>query len=105
MYSKSLIRYNVLYSSNSWIVKLNNLMKQAIESGKAVFEVICPVSGTITAINEKLLEAPELINQNPYEKGWIAEIELSDFESDKDFLLDFNKYFEVLKRKVDEFHV
>ena len=76
-----------------------------VESGKAVFEVICPVSGTITAINEKLLEAPELINENPYEKGWIAEIELSDFESDKDFLLDFTKYYEVLKRKVDEFHV
>ncbi|MDF2883717.1 MAG: Glycine cleavage system protein [Clostridiaceae bacterium] len=76
-----------------------------IESGKAVFEVICPVSGTITAINEKLLESPELINENPYEKGWIAEIELSDFESDKDFLYDFSKYFEVLKRKVDEFHV
>lgn len=76
-----------------------------MESGKAVFEVICPVSGTITAINGKLLEAPELINENPYEQGWIAEIELSDFESDKDFLYDFSKYFEVLKRKVDEFHV
>lgn len=76
-----------------------------IESGKAVFEVICPVSGTITAVNEKLLEAPELINENPYEKGWIAEIELSDFENDKDLLYDFAKYFEVLKRKVDEFHV
>ncbi|MBU3161060.1 glycine cleavage system protein H [Clostridium frigoris] len=76
-----------------------------VESGKAVFEVICPVSGIITAINENLLAAPELINQNPYEKGWIAEIELSDFESDKDFLLNFTKYFEVLKRKVDEFHV
>lgn len=76
-----------------------------IESGKAVFEVICPVSGTITAVNEKLLESPELINENPYEEGWIAELELSDFESDKDFLYDFSKYFEVLKRKVDEFHV
>lgn len=76
-----------------------------IESGKAVFEIISPISGTITAINEKLLESPELINENPYEKGWIAEIELSDFENDKDFLYDFSKYFEVLKRKVDEFHV
>lgn len=76
-----------------------------VESGKAVFEIVCPVSGKITAINENLLEAPELINENPYEKGWIAEIELSDFESDKDFLYDFSKYFEILKRKVDEFHV
>ena len=76
-----------------------------IESGKAVFEVVCPVSGTITTINENLIESPELINESPYEKGWIAEIELSDFESDKDLLYDFDKYFEILKRKVDEFHV
>ena len=77
----------------------------SIESGKAVFEIVSPAGGTITAINEKLLEAPELINQNPYEQGWIAEMELSDFESDKDLLHDFDGYFPVLKRKVDEFHV
>lgn len=77
----------------------------SIESGKAVFEIISPVSGTITAINEKLLESPELINQNPYEQGWIAEMGLSDFESDKDLLHDFDGYFKVLKQKVDEFHV
>jgi len=76
-----------------------------IESGKAVFEVVSPVSGHVTAINEKLMEAPELINENPYEKGWIAEMELSDFESDKDLLYEFDKYFEILKRKVDDFHV
>ncbi|BAE85926.1 putative zinc-binding protein [Desulfitobacterium hafniense] len=76
-----------------------------IESGKAVFEIISPISGTITAINERLLEAPELINQNPYEDGWIAEMELSDFASDKELILDFEGYFPVLKRKVDEFHV
>lgn len=76
-----------------------------IESGKAVFEVVCPVSGTVTTINERLLESPELINENPYERGWIAELELTDFESDKELLYDFNKYFEIVKRKVDEFHV
>lgn len=76
-----------------------------IESGKAVFEVISPVSGTVTAINEKLLESPELVNENPYEKGWIAEIQLSNFEDDKELLLNFDEYFEKMKRKVDEFHV
>lgn len=77
----------------------------SIESGKAVFEIVSPVSGTITAVNEKLLEAPELINQNPYEQGWIAELELADFDDDKDLLHEFAGYFPVLKRKVDEFHV
>lgn len=77
----------------------------SIESGKAVFEIVCPVSGTVTAINEEILSSPELINENPYEKGWIAEMELSDIDSDMELLLDFDKYFEYLKRKVDEFHV
>ena len=77
----------------------------SIESGKAVFEIISPVTGTITAINDKLTESPELMNQNPYEQGWIMEIELSDFENDKELLHGFDGYFPVLKRKVDKFHV
>lgn len=76
-----------------------------IESGKAVYEVISPVSGTITAVNDTLSQKPELINESPYEQGWIVEIELSDFENDKDFICGFDEYFEILKRKVDEFHV
>jgi glycine cleavage system H protein len=75
-----------------------------IESGKAVFEVITPVSGKITAINEELISAPELINQNPYEKGWIAELELTDLAADKELLLDSEGYFTFMKKKVDEFH-
>lgn len=75
-----------------------------VESGKAVFEVVSPVSGKVTAVNEALSNAPELINQNPYEKGWIAEVEITDFEADRELLLDFDGYFKVLKRKVDEFH-
>jgi glycine cleavage system H protein len=76
-----------------------------IESGKAVFEVIAPVSGKVTAVNEELVNAPELINQNPYEKGWIAELALADFAGDRELLLDFEGYFKILKKKVDEFHV
>lgn len=77
----------------------------SIESGKAVFEIISPVSGTITAVNDKLMESPEFINQNPYEQGWIAELELADFEENKEFLSEFDDHFKWLKRKVDEFHV
>lgn len=77
----------------------------SIESGKAVFEIICPVSGTVTAINEQLLDNPEYINDNPYEKGWIAELKLTDFAGDKELLLDEEGYYKILKRKVDEFNV
>ena len=76
-----------------------------IESGKAVFEIISPVSGIVTAINEKLINAPEMLNQNPYEQGWVAEVELSDFAEDSDLLHKFNGYMPILKRKVDEYRV
>jgi len=71
-----------------------------IESSKSVFEVISPLSGKVISINDTLVQQPELINENPYELGWIAEIELADFESDKELLIGFDKYFEIMKRKV-----
>jgi len=71
-----------------------------IESSKSVFELISPVSGKVISINETLVQQPELINENPYELGWIAEIELSDFDSDKELITGFDKYFEIMKRKV-----
>ena len=77
----------------------------SLESSKAVFEVISPVSGIITAINTRLIQAPELLNQDPYQQGWIAEIELTDFQDDLDLLHTFASYFPVMKRKVDAYHV
>ena len=76
-----------------------------IESGKAVFEIISPVSGIVTAINKKLINAPEMLNQNPYEQGWIAELELSDFDEDCELLHNFSGYLPVMKQKVDEYRV
>lgn len=73
----------------------------SIESNKAVFEIISPVSGKVVSVNETLEQKPELINENPYELGWIAEIELTDFECDKELLIGFNKYFEIIKKKVE----
>lgn len=75
----------------------------SIESSKAVFEVISPVSGKITAINEALAESPELANEDPYEKGWIAEIALTDFENDRELLHTFDTYFPIIREKIDTF--
>jgi len=77
----------------------------SIESGKAVFEIVSPVSGIVTAINEKLITAPEMLNQNPYEQGWVAELELTDFAEDIDLLHTFSGYMPIMKRKVDEYRV
>lgn len=49
-----------------------------IESVKSVSDVYAPVSGTVVAVNDRLSDSPELINQAPYEDGWIVEVELSD---------------------------
>jgi len=49
-----------------------------LESVKAVSNVYCPVSGKVVKVNEDLSRNPELINQSPYEKGWIAVVEMKD---------------------------
>jgi glycine cleavage system H protein len=73
-----------------------------IESSKSVFELISPVSGRVISINETLIQNPELINENPFELGWIAELVLTDFENDKELLIGFDKYFEIMKKKVED---
>jgi glycine cleavage system H protein len=72
-----------------------------IESSKILIDLISPVSGKVVRINETLIQKPELINNNPYELGWIAEIELTDFERDKELLIGFDKYFAIMKKKVE----
>ncbi|CAN2195053.1 GcvH Glycine cleavage system H protein (lipoate-binding) [Candidatus Nanopelagicaceae bacterium] len=48
-----------------------------VESTKSVSEIFAPVSGRIVAINDELSNAPELINSDPYGKGWLVEIEVA----------------------------
>lgn len=62
-----------------------------IESTKATSAVISPVSGTVIEINDKLVDAPEIINEDPYGKGWIAIIEM-DNPSEIDALMDADEY-------------
>jgi glycine cleavage system H protein len=49
-----------------------------VESTKSVSDIYAPVSGTITAVNSDLADAPERLNEDPYGEGWICVIELSD---------------------------
>jgi glycine cleavage system H protein len=62
-----------------------------IESTKATSAVISPVSGKVLEINEKLADSPEIINEDPYGKGWIAIIEMDD-PSEIDALMDADEY-------------
>jgi glycine cleavage system H protein len=49
-----------------------------VESVKAVSDVIAPLSGEIIEVNEALATAPEAINEDPYESGWMVKVRLSD---------------------------
>ncbi len=74
-----------------------------VESTKAVFEVVSPVGGKIIAINSEAVDKPEIINEDPYERGWLAEIELTDFASEQELLLDGDQYLALIKKKSAEF--
>lgn len=69
-----------------------------IESTKATSSVIAPVSGTVIEVNEDLAESPEIINEDPYGKGWIAIIEM-DNESELEDLMDASVYENYLEEE------
>jgi glycine cleavage system H protein len=62
-----------------------------IESVKAAADIYSPVSGAVTAVNESLPDSPELVNQDPYGKAWMARIQLSD-PKELDGLMDAAAY-------------
>lgn len=62
-----------------------------IEAVKTVEDLLAPLSGKIVEINEKLLDSPELVNDDPYGKGWIAKLEFKD-EAELSNLLSAEEY-------------
>jgi len=62
-----------------------------IESIKAVSDLYAPVSGTVTGVNGRLLDEPELVNEDPFGDGWMLEVEPAD-ESELDDLLSAAEY-------------
>ncbi|MBP7865323.1 MAG: glycine cleavage system protein H [Acidobacteria bacterium] len=73
-----------------------------VESSKAVMEIVSPVSGRVVAVNTKLKDKPEWINEDPYGRGWIAELELTNVSEDMQFLLGPDAYAEAVRRKAME---
>jgi glycine cleavage system H protein len=62
-----------------------------VESVKAVSDVIAPLSGEILAVNQKVVDEPETVNEDPYGEGWLIRIRLGD-PSELDALLDAAAY-------------
>ena len=62
-----------------------------IDSVKASSDIYCPVSGEVVHVNEELLERPELVNESPYERGWIVKMKPSNMD-DLDSLMTTEQY-------------
>jgi glycine cleavage system H protein len=62
-----------------------------VESVKAVSDIYAPISGTVEAINDDLVETPEILNTSPYEDGWMIKIRMAD-AADADGLMDVEAY-------------
>jgi glycine cleavage system H protein len=65
-----------------------------VESVKAAADIYCPISGEVVEINEYLLENPQIINEDPYGKGWLMRIR--PFENDLKHLLSADQYSKVV---------
>jgi glycine cleavage system H protein len=62
-----------------------------VESVKAVSDLISPLSGEVLEVNEKVVDAPETVNDDPYGEGWLIRIRMSD-PSEVDVLMDADAY-------------
>jgi glycine cleavage system H protein len=69
-----------------------------VESTKSVSDVYAPLSGRVTEVNSELSDAPQLVNEDPYGKGWIFALEMSD-PSEVDGLLDAAAYGALLEEQ------
>jgi len=65
-----------------------------IESVKAASEIYMPVGGKVVEVNEELLNSPELINEDVWEKGWLIKVESDTFQEDSLGLLEYEDYKE-----------
>lgn len=68
-----------------------------VESVKSVSDVFSPVTGKITKVNKELSDSPELLNEDPYGKGWLARISLTDFKKDMEKLFTAAQYADYIK--------
>ena len=62
-----------------------------VESVKAVSDLVSPLSGEVLEVNQEVVDAPELVNEDPYGRGWLVRIRLSD-PGEVDALLDVAAY-------------
>jgi len=73
-----------------------------VESVKAVSDLVAPLGGTIEQINEEVSDKPELLNEDPYNKGWLLVMSPTNLDAELKQLMDFNKAVEWHKVQAKE---
>jgi glycine cleavage system H protein len=73
-----------------------------METIKVTLSLPAPVSGTVVEVNEALELNPEVLNQDPYGKGWLAVIEATRWDDERAGLLDPAGYFALMERQVEQ---
>ena len=69
-----------------------------VESVKAAADLYMPISGKITAVNEDLINTPELVNSDPYGAAWMIKVKINDL-TELDDLMDFDAYAKYLAER------
>jgi glycine cleavage system H protein len=73
-----------------------------LETVKANVSLFSPVSGTVVEVNPDLELSPEIINDAPYGKGWLAVVEAADWENERTKLLDPNAYLSLIRSQAEQ---
>ena len=73
-----------------------------IETIKVSVGFSSPLAGTIVEVNKQLEMYPELVNLDPYDKGWLVVVKASDWDTTRAGLLDANSYFDLMQTQIDE---
>jgi len=73
----------------------------SMESGKWVGRIYAPISGKIESINNELEDAPELINESPYEKGWMCKIKASNLQEDLKNLMKAESLSDFIRSEIE----
>lgn len=73
-----------------------------LETAKWVGPLLCPVNGKVAAVNDEVLKKPNLVNEDPYEKGWMILVTPSNLEADMAKLVIGDAAIEWLKKDIKE---
>jgi len=73
-----------------------------IESIKVNVSFACPIGGKVVESNPAMKDSPEVVNQDPFGKGWLAVIEPADWAADLRTLLDAQAYLALMKKEAEE---